>query len=186
MKSSDKKGNRILVGFIQGCGAIAAGLGFLAILGWIANLPRLASFGPNNIPMAPSTALLFLWFGIGTITLARAPGNHSAHRLGITIGFLGIIVALPLFFLSSLDIHPEFERLGIRIAVSTDGVPIGHMSPLTAFCFVLSGLSLLTSPALSSDSSGRTAAAFVFAVSVVLTGFTLFLAYLFRSPLLYR
>ena len=185
MKSSDKKGNRILVGFIQGCGAIAAGLGFLAILGWIANLPRLASFGPNNIPMAPSTALLFLWFGIGTITLARARGNHSAHRLGMTIGFLGIIVALPLFFLSSLDIHPEFERLGIRIAVSTDGVPIGHMSPLTAFCFVLSGLSLLTSPALSSDSSWRTAAAFVFAVSVVLTGFTLFLAYLFGSPLLY-
>ena len=44
--------------------AIAAALGCTAIAGWILDRPRLASWGQGWIPLAPSSALLFLLLGI--------------------------------------------------------------------------------------------------------------------------
>src|SRR4030065_49669 len=58
------------------------------------------------------------------------------------------------------------------------------MSPLTAFCFVLVGLSFLASLS-SSDQRWLAATAFGSASLIVLTSIALLLAYLFGSPLLY-
>ena len=103
----------------------------------------------------------------------------------MAIGSVGALAALLLFLLSSLGIRPEAEHLGIPIAGRVNGAPLGHMSPLTAFCFVLVGLSFLATLSSSSDRRWRAPAAFAVAGLVVLTSFALLLAYLFQAPLLY-
>ena len=93
--------------------------------------------------MAPSTALLFLLYGAGALVLARSPINRGAYRIGMAIGSVGALAALLLFLLSLMGIRPEAEHLGLRITETVNGAPLGHMPPLTAFCFVLVGLSFL-------------------------------------------
>jgi PAS domain S-box-containing protein len=167
------------------CGILATGIGFVALLGWLAGIPTLSSFGPGRIPMAPSTALLFLLYGAGVLLLSRTSHGRVAFRTGMVIGAAGALAALLLFILSSLDMHPEAEHLGIRIVGSLNGAPIGHMSPVTAFCFVLVGLSFLTSLLSSTNRSWWASVAFWSSVLVVLSSLVLLLAYLLGSPLLY-
>jgi PAS domain S-box-containing protein len=167
------------------CGILAAGIGFVALLGWLAGIPILSSLGSGRIPMAPSTALLFLLYGLGVLLLPRPSFGRVAFRTGMVIGGAGAMAALLLLILSFLGIHSEAEYLGIRIVGTLDGVPIGHMSPVTAFCFVLVGLSFLAS---LSSSTGRTkpaSMAFWSSVLVVVASLVLLLAYFLGSPLLY-
>jgi len=185
MKFSDKKENRLLIGLTRVCGVLAAGFGFIALLGWIAGLSLLPTPGSGRMPMAPSTALLFLLYGAGALVLARSPLNRAVYRIGMAIGSAGALAALLLFLLSSLGIRPEAEHLGIRIAGTVNGTPVGHMSPLTAFCFVLVGFSFLATLSSSSDRRWRAPAAFAVAYLIVLTSFALLLAYLFQVPLFY-
>ena len=166
-------------------GVLAAGFGIVALLGWSAGIPLLTSFGPGWIPMAPSTALLFLLFGPASLLLGRSPLDRAMYWIGLVIGSAGTLAALLLFFLSSLGIYPQSEHLGLGITGTVHGLPIGHMSPLTAFCFVLAGLSFLAS--LSSPSGNRVWSfpALGFASLMVLTTFAVLLSYLLGSPVLY-
>jgi len=70
----------------QACGALAAGFGLIALLGWILKLPLFASFGLGLIPMAPSTALLFILMGIAIYFQARLTQNRAAERMGLVLG----------------------------------------------------------------------------------------------------
>ena len=96
--------------------AIAAGFGFIALLGWILELPMLTSLGPGWIPMAPSTALLFLLYGTTVFFCAGTSVGRGARRIGMAIGSAGALVALLLLVLSLLGIVSEAEHLGIAIA----------------------------------------------------------------------
>ena len=135
---------RFLNVLAQICGALAAGFGFVALLGWVLKLPLLSSLGSHLIPMAPSTALLFVWLGVATYFHARLPQSRAAHRMGgMVIGSLGAFVSLLLLILSSLGIYPESERLGFQINWTLNSTPVGHMSPVTALSFLLASLSFL-------------------------------------------
>ena len=165
--------------------AIAAGFGFIALLGWILELPMLTSLGPGWIPMAPSTALLFLLYGAAVFFCAGTPLGRGAYRIGITIASAGALVALLLLVLSLLGIVSEAEHLGIAIAGASSGKPLGHMSPLAALCFVLAGLSLLAALSSSRDRPRRAMAGFVFACLLIFASTVFLLAYLFGTPVLY-
>ena len=52
-------------------GIVVATIGLLALLGWFLGLPLLASFKTDYIPMAPSTAALFLLYGAAVCLCAR-------------------------------------------------------------------------------------------------------------------
>ncbi len=45
-------------------GVATMALGLLALLGWVLGLPIFASFRADLIPMVPSTAALFLVYGV--------------------------------------------------------------------------------------------------------------------------
>src|SRR3989304_5243859 len=164
---------------------LAAGLGFRALLGWVLDLPRLASLGPGWIPMAPSTALLFLLFGAAIFICARTPLTREAQRIGMAIGSAGALIALLLFCLSTLGMRLEAERLGIAVAGTLNGVPIGHISPATALYFVLAGVSLLASLSSSPERPGRATAGSLFACLLLFASTVFLLGYLFGTPLLY-
>ncbi len=174
-----------LIRLARACAAAAAGLGVLALLGWTRGLPALSSFASDLIPMAPSTAGLFLLLGTLAAFQAATPQRAAAHRISVALGCAGTLLSLLLLVLSSLGIHPAAEHLGMTIAGTVSGAPIGHISPVTAFCFVIAGASLVL---LSGADSGRPrwiVSAFVSASLVLCIGVILVVAYLLGGPLLY-
>ena len=165
--------------------ALSAAFGLLALAGWIIQVPFLSTFGTGKIPMAPSTALVLLLFAAAVILYARMPQVPGARRVGLALGLSGTIAAVLLLALSLLGIHPVAEHLGMQIASTLHGTPIGHMSPWTASCFALSGLSLLTLFWSSPDRRWCAVAALFLACLVVLASFAFLLRYLIGVPLLY-
>lgn len=127
------------------CGLLAASAGVLALLGWGSGLLFLASLGSGKIPMAPSTALLFVLYGAATVLRARLPLHRGAYWLGVVVHGAGALIALLLFSLSYQGIYLDAERLGFAAAGTVGGAPTGHMSPVTAAGFLLASLSFLAS-----------------------------------------
>jgi PAS domain S-box-containing protein len=167
------------------CGALAAGAGVVALLGWSSGLLFLASLGSGKIPMAPSTALLFVLYGVATVLRARLPLQRGAYWLGVALNGAGALVAVLLFFLSYQGIYLEAERLGFAPTGAVSGAPIGHMSPATALGFLVASLSLLASLPPFSNRTWRAIMAWGFACLLLVASSVLLLAYLYGTPLLY-
>src|ERR1035437_2488868 len=175
----------VLIFLLLTVGIATAATGLLALLGWILYLPRLACFGADLIPMAPSTALLFLLYGVAVCLRTRMPLSHRTFRISVAMVGLGTMVALLLFTLGCLNIYWEVEHLGLSTSRTVGGAPIGHMSPVTAFCFLLASVSFLGSLSPSATRSWRTVLALGAAGVLVGTCFIFLLAYLYGAPLLY-
>src|ERR1035441_5964575 len=144
--SESRAGSAFLPVFVRlAAGIVTAALGFLALLGWVLGLPLLASFGVDLMPMAPSTAVLFLLYGAAICLRARLPLSRRAFRISVTAGCLGALVALLLFTLGCLHIRWPVENLGLNGTRTVRGAPVGHMSPVTAFCFLVASVSFLIS-----------------------------------------
>jgi len=184
MNAYDTKKGRLLNVLSQVCAASAAVTGLLAIIGWITGYLILSGFG-SPVPMAPSTALLFILFGSAIFSHILNPINRTMRLSGISIGLIGVLAAVLLFFLSYQGIYLDAEHFGIPINGTAAGVPIGHMSPLTAFCFVLVGCSFLALLSSRPSASGRAMMAFWLACLIMLISCILLIAYLFGAPLLY-
>ncbi|MFA6055011.1 MAG: GAF domain-containing protein [Thermodesulfovibrionales bacterium] len=185
MPGADKrKEGHFLNAIAQASGALAAVTGLVAIFGWLTGNLLLASFG-SPVPMALSTALLFILYGSAVFLRVRKPPGRIMYRIWMSIVSIGTFIAILLFFLSYLGIYLSIEHLGIPISGTAGGVPIGHISPLTAFCFILAGFSFLAALSSTPDSPGRAVAGFWLACLIMLTSFVLFLAYLLGTPLLY-
>lgn len=166
-------------------GAAAASLGLIALLGWVLELPLLTSFGQGWMPMAPSTALLCVLLGIALILSTGSPSNRTACRASAAIGSATALIGLLLFSLSSLGIRPEIEHIGFNIGGTVANSPIGHISPVTALCFVLAGVSLMVTLASSSHRHGQAMVAFGLAGLMEFASIVFLLAYIFGTPLLY-
>ncbi|MFA5804736.1 MAG: PAS domain S-box protein [Melioribacteraceae bacterium] len=184
MKTNEQKEKRLPILFTLLFGLLAATIGTLALLGWILGVPVLASFSSGLIPMAPSTAILFISFGAAILLRTRFPKSSWFYNTGIIIGSISTLIALLLFLLSSFGIHLAVEHLGFKIEGSITGAPFGYISPLTALCFVLAGLSFLISLS-SSEQRKQMLVALSFAFLVILVSIILLLAHLFGTPLLY-
>lgn len=167
------------------CGLFAASAGVIALLGWDFGLPFLASLGSGNIPMAPSTALLFVLYGAATVLRARLPLHRGAYWLGVVLHGAGAPVALLLFCLSYQGMHLGVEHLGFPAVGAVGGAPIGHMSPVTALGFLLASLSFLASLPPVSNRRRRARMACCFAGLLLAACSALLLAYLYGTPLLY-
>ena len=100
----------VLVFCLRAAGIVTAGMGLLTLLGWVLKLPLLASFGKDLIPMAPSTAVLFLLYGAAVCLRARSPLSQRAFRFSVALVGLGTMVALLLFTLGCLNFHLEIEH----------------------------------------------------------------------------
>lgn len=175
----------LLVFALQAAGIVTMAFGLLALLGWVFGWPLFVSIGANLIPMAPSTAVLFLLYGAAICLRVRAPLSRRAHWFSEVLVGLGMLVALLLFTLGWLHIPWTGEHLGLNIAGTVDGAQIGHMSLVTAFYFLLAGVSFLASLSPSAIRPWRAALALVSAGVLLGTCFIFLLAYGAGEPLLY-
>lgn len=166
-------------------GGVAAGIGCIALLGWLLLLPFLTSLGEGLIPMAPSTAILFVAFGIVLMLVRHATCNSRLRLLCRSVLAAGALISVELFFLSINGVYLDIEHLGIHAMGAVDGTPIGHMSPITAFSFLL--ISMLTPAILSTRPSSAWRAKTAWWVAIILFAayIMLILAYLFGTPMFY-
>ncbi|MFA6282956.1 MAG: GAF domain-containing protein [Desulfurivibrionaceae bacterium] len=163
------------------CAGIVAATGGIALLGWMLGSPFLSSLGSGTIPVAPSTALLFVLYAVALFLRSRPP-HRGAYWTGLTIVSAGAVAALTLFILSCQGIYLEAEHSGITIIHPGGETPIGHMSPATAFCFLLASLSFLAS---SANRPRLATVGGLFATLLAGSGFVFVLAYVYGAPLLY-
>jgi hypothetical protein len=84
METPDKSERRFPKVIIQVCGALAAVTGIAALFGWITGHLLLASFG-SPVPMAPSTALLFILYGSAVFFRVRNPLSRMVYLSGISV-----------------------------------------------------------------------------------------------------
>ena len=168
------------------CTAIAAAAGFAALAGWVLDMPLLASLRSDWIPMAPSTALLFVLYAGALHYVRRPSGRRAALRTGIGVGSAGALIGLVLFLLSSRGIYLAAERLGLGATATVHGAPTGHMSPMTAFCFAVAGLSLVASLWSTPARRWPAIAGFWLAGLMAFASAVFLLAYVFGMPLFYE
>ncbi len=90
MKTNEYNENRRLNIFIQVCGLLTILLGLSAILGWISNISQLASFNADIIPMALSTAVLFVAFGFLIFFYQRIISNRIMFRVEVVVSCNGV------------------------------------------------------------------------------------------------
>jgi len=166
-------------------GVVAAAIGLLALLGWIFKLPLLTSVEADWIPMAPSTAVLFLLYGGAVCLRARRRAGLRANQVSLAMVGLGMLVALLLFTLASLNIHWEVEHIGLNITHKPGEMFTGHMSPVTSLCFVFASFSFLASFSADKILLWRSALALGAAGLLLGSCFVFLLAYFFGTPLLY-
>ncbi|MCX5875980.1 MAG: GAF domain-containing protein [Deltaproteobacteria bacterium] len=166
---------------IRICAVFVALTGGIALLGWMLGAPFLSSLDSGNIPVAPSTAILFVLYAVA-LYLRSLPPQRGAYWAGLAITSAGATVALLLFILSYQGIHLEAEHLGITIIHPAGEMRIGHISPVTAFCFLLASLSFLAS---SANRPRLTPVAGLLAALLAGSGFVFALAYMYGAPLLY-
>jgi signal transduction histidine kinase len=170
---------------VQVAGSSVAALGIIAMAGWLLDLPIIAAFGSDTVPMAPSTALLFVTHGLLLLIRAGATPRGPVMRSSRIVEVAAALVAIILLALSSLGIRSNVEHLGFDISGNIRGVPIGHISPVTALCFLLASLSELASPHGSIPDNLRRRSALGAALLLLGTALVFMLAYLFGNPLLY-
>lgn len=164
---------------------LVGGVGLFALLGWFLKIPKWASFGTDLIPMAPSTAALFVISGAAIVMRARTPLNSCFYWAGAVVGCGITIVALLLFGLAYMDIHCDIEHLGFDITGTLRGSNLGHMSAVTALGFVVAGLSFLASLSPRNTSAQHRVMALGFAGLLLGMSLVFLLAYFFGTPLLY-
>jgi len=167
------------------CAAMTAVISGVALAGWMTKWLIFASIRPYYIPMAPSTALCFIMLsGVLLIHLSspqRFIGRICANA-GIFAVWLICLIILIEFFAGRL---PEMEHSIFGPTGSLGHIPIGYMSPITAFSLILACLSeLLLLITATGQQRTRHAAAYI-AATLVLVGFVMVLGYLYGTPVLY-
>ena len=155
----------------------------LALAGWLSGARLLAGELANYVPMAPSTALLFLLISGALFCYARWPGL----RLSRLFTLITVVIA----FLTGLLVLGEFITgvdLGVEQVLSRTNefmgaVPLGRMSPLTAVAFLLESTVFLLLIAEGWRNALPVAA--VLAGAATALNAVVLLGYAYGAPLLY-
>ena len=163
--------------------AVAA-IGVLALLGWVLDAPGLTRWNTGTVPMAPSTAVLSILFGVALSLCAQGAPRRGPLLLVTVLAWVGVAAALVLFVLRLLGVYSAAELLGLRIGGTVGRAPIGYISPITACCFLLASGALLIS--LSPGARGTWRGWFAGSVGglIAVTGFVILLSSAFGAPLL--
>jgi hypothetical protein len=163
--------------------AFTSVISLLAITGWLFNLPILASLRPDFIPMAPSTALIFLGLSSAGFIYNGAYSARRGMRILAQAGLLGIwIVVLILALRYFAGFGPDLEQMLFPNPTLFGEIETARISPLTALGFFLAipAFLLLTGrePGLRAKSVSAALSLAVFLLSGLII-----LGYLYGVPL---
>jgi len=163
----------------------------ISIMGLIAYQPGYALFGSissSYIPMAHSTAILFIVFGASIILFKTIIHSKVIFVLSlIIISLLTVFAILEVpghFYGIDLNfedvVFPAFGKLG--------NIPIARMSPSTGFFFLLIGISLIINLIQNIYFENKKYLSHIAGILILITllsSITVSLSYMYKTPLLY-
>lgn len=158
----------------------------LGLLGYIPGWEILASGNPNYIPIAPSTAVLFVLSSVVLMVLwhESTAAIHVAFVISVFIGFFGLTELLG--FITGTELN--FENLMVPEVGHFSGLPVARMSPSTGALFFVAGnvLIMLAGKRKWPAKFHRIQSFYSFLNLVFLiSSFVFVLAYFYGKPLLY-
>lgn len=160
---------------------ITAILSIATWIAWLTDTLWLASLSSAYIPMAPLTATCFLIMTVGLVTYYSSTNYHWIVLMVIALlGLFSINVLLTVAGIPGFAL--EDGLLPDESALMFGLVPLGRMSPITAFLFLLCCFALLfltRRDKWSRIGSGIFSVVAFFSTLIVLVG------YLYNTPLLY-
>lgn len=176
--------NRNLLRLASYLGVMVTALGIIAILAWAFNSTLWISIDPDWIPMAPSTAVFFALLGLALLAMNQNLGRNC--DFAIMVGTLLVLGSALFLFYSSLNLRFfPIEHLGLPIASNLKGIPLSHISPVTAIGIAMAALSILIF--LLQKRTGKPLLLFSLIPTILLLalGWLLTTAYIVGGPLLY-
>ena len=176
---------RLLRRPVQACAAVTAAMAVLSLLSWAFVDWRAMTFGPDFVPMAPSTAWSLLLLSCGLLLHnhwpSKAPARAMAYFSAIGVALVGLTVWAQWVGGLELPIEGWLTNTTDRVG----NVPVGRMSPLTATAFLLATLALLFElPPLGHHWWCRQFSS-ALSMAVSLISFAVVLSYAAGMPLLY-
>jgi len=160
-------------------------IAFVGLLGWSTGELLFAKFSVLYIPMAPSTAISFVFLILSLFFALRFNDKKNAKLFSevfvISIILLSSYILARFLFGFSWDL----ENIFLKKPGTFGKVTIGRMSPLTAGLFILYGIAILLLISIPKKSSSKEK---IYSVIVVLSLFVstiLLIGYLYSAPLLY-
>ena len=173
---------RRLEGF---CAGFSALIPLFVLATWALGRWQIGTLGPSYVPMAPSTALLFLLLAGGTILRGRWPDRPGVRWAVAGAALVAILVSLLVLAADAVPAALDMESRLTAGGATASGIPVGRMSLLTAATFLLAGLGLLLSlPPLSLLRGARTATSTI-SLGVAAMGLATLSGYAAGTPLLY-
>lgn len=183
--ANENSHSKILNRAIGVCSVMTCALASYVIICWIFGEWRFVSLGSNFIPMAPCTALFFLILGISLFFSGRYPLNKISNWFALSSIFIVSFVSAHVFLKTVFEFDFSIEEYFFPSKIKLAEVPVGLMSPLSAFCFIMISIALLLElPILVNRRFSRK-----FSVTLSITGlamgFVVLLSYGTDLPMLY-
>ena len=83
---SDIRSHKFFSPLAQTCALITVGIASIAIMGWVLDWWILAGISMEYIPMAPSTALVFILLGSAVFAYTRWPAHQITYETAFSLG----------------------------------------------------------------------------------------------------
>ncbi len=167
------------------CFAFVGALALLVLVSWLTGQWHASALGREYVPVAPSTALLFLGLSIAAFSRQRRPRSALANRFCQGIVLLTFAVSCLALAQSAFGFRFAIEEWFTRTAEPVGKFVVGVMSPLTAAVFLLAALGLLLQIEPCSRTRRYRQAAAVLALAVLVLDLGVLLGYALQVPVLY-
>jgi len=167
------------------CFSLVVVQGVLALAGWILDEPIISSFYREWIPMAPSTAVLFIPLSLTMLIKGVWPDKKTVRILAMAIITFTALIALLVLVLTVNGIYLAIEHIGFSAKESEGNSPVGHMSPITAIGFILVSISFFIWVFAPPESSVWHLTMFFVGLALLAFVVIFLLAYVIGDPFLY-
>ncbi|MBT3207904.1 MAG: PAS domain-containing protein [Bacteroidetes bacterium] len=157
-------------------------IGLIVLMGWFSRLMFLTRFSINEVPMAPSTAYVFICLAVGIWFYVR-PQKIAINRYAVIVSAVLVVCLSCLLLISNkLEYFANLEHAFIEIPETHLSMQLGHMSLVTLLLFIISGLAVLF---LQSNRKIFKTISIILTLIIFIISFILLLGYGFGAPFFY-
>ncbi len=175
----------LLKGMAQWSLLATGGVSALSLMGWALGSVTITGLNPYYVPIAPSTAVCFFILSGSLLGYVLHPEDPKQRMIAGLSALLIIAICSSILVAFVAGIRFAAERLWFYPPPSLFPFPVGHMSPITAICFLAASgsvfLLIFSSPLRRVY---REVASFL-AIALIAMAAIVLLGYLYGTPLLY-
>jgi PAS domain S-box-containing protein len=157
-------------------------IGLVVLLGWYSGLMFLTRFSVNEVPMAPSTAYVFIFLAVGLWFYLRPQKIAINRNTAIASAVIVICLSCLLIITTIFKYYANWEHAFIKLPETHLSMKIGHMSLVTALLFIISGFAFLF---LLSNRKIIKTFSIILTLIIFIISFILLLGYGFGTPFFY-